>query len=107
MKFLWFISREIINIRLTIDEELQMFKEYMIDFCCEHSINVIVLGFWKKYYSDLPILSHMPRSYLSTLGTSISSECALSRCVYVKLKKRIRLSLENFDQANEKRAFIS
>ncbi|CAF2036400.1 unnamed protein product [Rotaria magnacalcarata] len=90
------IEPKLSNNKLTINEELKLYKKIMIDFCSNQSLTATSsLDFWKKTFIHLPILSELARGYLSTPGTSISSESAFSVSSYVNRKERARLSAEN------------
>ena len=81
--------------RLTINEELTLYKDYVSNFYREYRTGAFALDFWKKHQIDFPILSQFARAYLSIPGTSVSSESAFSISAYVARKERARLSSEN------------
>ncbi|CAF5173505.1 unnamed protein product [Rotaria magnacalcarata] len=90
------IEPKINNKKLTINEELKLYKKTMIEFCSNQSLTATSsLEFWKKNFMHLPILSDLARGYLSTPGTSIASESAFSVSSYVNRKERARLSADN------------
>lgn len=81
--------------KLTIDDELSIYKEAIRNFYREHKTQAFALEFWKKHYSTFPILAQLARAYLSTPGTSVASESAFSISAYVARKERSRLSPES------------
>ena len=90
------ISREPIkNGRLTVKEELIIYKERSGTFYRELGTQAYALDFWKKHHSDLPILAKLARRFLSIPGTSVPSESAFSISAYVARKERARLSSDN------------
>ncbi|CAF1505338.1 unnamed protein product [Adineta ricciae] len=56
--------------KLTIDDELCVYKEVVSSFFREHKTQAFALEFWKQNYSNFPILAQLARAYLSTKGKS-------------------------------------
>ena len=54
--------------KLTINEELILYKERITIFYQAYRTRAFALDFWKKHHTEFPILAQLAREYLSTPG---------------------------------------
>lgn len=82
------------NGRLSLTEELTLYKQAITTYSAKYRCDARALDFWKQHYRQFPILADLARIFLSTPGTSVPSESTFSLSAYVARKERARLNPE-------------